>query len=83
MPLAWVVGAELSHPMLFMSLCFAVVLNSSVIGDQSSPISDTTILSSMCTGCDLMEHVRTQLIPVAWLSLFSIILWTIVSFFCL
>jgi Na+/H+ antiporter NhaC len=35
-----------------------------VFGDQCSPISDTTILSSMFTGCDLMDHVRTQL-PLA------------------
>ena len=81
MPLAWAMGAELSHPVLFLSLCFAVVLNASVIGDQSSPISDTTILSSMCTGCDLMAHVRTQIIPVAWMTFFSILLWTAFSFF--
>ena len=36
-------------------------------GDQCSPISDTTILSSMFTGCDLMDHVRTQL-PLAFVS---------------
>ncbi|MCK5439660.1 MAG: sodium:proton antiporter, partial [Gemmatimonadetes bacterium] len=29
-----------------------------------SPISDTTILSSLATGCDLMDHVLTQL-PLA------------------
>ena len=79
MPLAWAVGAELASPVLFLSLCFAVVLNASVIGDQSSPISDTTILSSMCTGCDLMAHVRTQIVPVAWLTFFSILLWTACS----
>ena len=79
MPLAWAAGAELAHPVLFLSLCFAVVLNASVIGDQSSPISDTTILSSMCTGCDLMAHVRTQIIPVAWITFLCILLWTAVS----
>ncbi|CAN5819996.1 hypothetical protein BH23PLA1_BH23PLA1_40100 [soil metagenome] len=31
---------------------------------QCSPISDTTVLSSMFTGCDLMDHVKTQL-PLA------------------
>jgi Na+/H+ antiporter NhaC len=35
-----------------------------VFGDQCSPISDTTILSSLATGCDLMDHVLTQL-PMA------------------
>jgi Na+/H+ antiporter NhaC len=37
------------------------VLAGSVWGDHCSPISDTTILSSMATGCDHIEHVRTQL----------------------
>ncbi len=37
------------------------VLAGSVFGDHCSPISDTTILSSMASGCDHIEHVRTQL----------------------
>jgi Na+/H+ antiporter NhaC len=40
------------------------VLGGSVFGDQCSPISDTTILSSLATGSDLMDHVYTQ-IPLA------------------
>ncbi|MDX1582570.1 MAG: Na+/H+ antiporter NhaC family protein, partial [Thermoanaerobaculia bacterium] len=40
------------------------VLAGSVWGDHCSPISDTTILSSMATGCDHIAHVRTQ-IPYA------------------
>lgn len=46
----------------FVMICFAAVLNGSVWGDQCSPISDTTILSSLVSGCDLMEHVRTQIV---------------------
>ncbi|HSL82364.1 MAG TPA: Na+/H+ antiporter NhaC family protein, partial [Thermoanaerobaculia bacterium] len=37
------------------------VLAGAVWGDHCSPISDTTILSSMATGCDHIAHVRTQL----------------------
>lgn len=37
------------------------VLTGCVWGDHCSPISDTTILSSMASGCDHIEHVRTQL----------------------
>ena len=44
----------------YLMICFATVLNGSVMGDQCSPISDTTILSSMCTGCDLMDHVENS-----------------------
>ena len=63
MPLAWAIaGAHgLAHPELFMTLCFAAVMDGSVYGDQCSPISDTTVLSAMCTGCDLMDHVKTQI----------------------
>jgi len=60
MPLAW---AVLPEP-FFITLCFGAVVGGSVFGDQCSPISDTTILSSLATGCDLMDHVHTQ-IPLA------------------
>ncbi|MDE2704818.1 MAG: sodium:proton antiporter, partial [Gemmatimonadota bacterium] len=83
MPLAWAVaGANgLAHPELFMTLCFAAVMDGSVYGDQCSPISDTTVLSSMCTGCDLMDHVKTQ-IPQATLAAGAAALcWTAVAFF--
>jgi Na+/H+ antiporter NhaC len=59
-PLAW----ELNPDPFFLKVCFGAVLGGAVYGDQCSPISDTTILSSMFAGCDLMDHVRTQL-PLA------------------
>jgi Na+/H+ antiporter NhaC len=37
------------------------VLAGCVFGDHCSPISDTTILSSMASGCNHVDHVRTQL----------------------
>jgi Na+/H+ antiporter NhaC len=33
----------------------------SIFGDHCSPISDTTVMSSMASGCDHVDHVRTQL----------------------
>jgi Na+/H+ antiporter NhaC len=59
-PLAWAVVPDV----FFLQLSFAAVIGGSVMGDQCSPISDTTILSSLSTGCDLMDHVTTQL-PLA------------------
>jgi Na+/H+ antiporter NhaC len=56
LPLAWALVPEPE----FLRICFGAVLGGAVFGDQCSPISDTTILSSMFTGCDLMDHVRTQ-----------------------
>ncbi len=42
----------------------SAVLAGSVLGDHCSPISDTTILSSLASGCNHIDHVRTQ-IPYA------------------
>ena len=83
MPLAWAVaGAQgLSHPELFMTLCFAAVMDGSVYGDQCSPISDTTVLSSVCTGCDLMDHVKTQIPQASVAAGLAAVCWTIVAVF--
>ncbi len=39
----------------------AAVMGGALFGDHCSPISDTTILSSMASGCDHVDHVRTQM----------------------
>lgn len=79
MPLVWAISQnqELANPELFMMICFATVLNGSVFGDQCSPISDTTILSAMTTGCDLMDHVKTQIIPASFAASAAAALWTL------
>lgn len=85
MPLAYAVAmdAQLAHPQFFMTICFAAVMDGSVSGDQCSPISDTTVLSAMCTGCDLMDHVRTQLPQASVAALLAAICWTAVTaLFC-
>ena len=80
MPLAWAVAqsAGLSDPGLYLAVCFATMINGSVFGDQCSPISDTTVLSCMSTGCDLMDHVRTQIVPALTAMGFSAVLWTVI-----
>lgn len=42
-------------------ICLGAVLDGSIFGDHCSPISDTTIMSSASSSCDLMEHVKTQM----------------------
>ncbi len=64
-PLVWAIlqangVADAAH-MHIMYSSIACVLTGSVWGDHCSPISDTTILSSMASGCDHIEHVTTQL----------------------
>ena len=65
MPLTWAVmttqgqaGPEHMH-ILYSSI--SAILAGAVWGDHCSPISDTTILSSLASGCDHIQHVRTQL----------------------
>ncbi len=52
----------------------AAILGGSVFGDHCSPISDTTIMSSMASSCDHVDHVRTQL-PYALLGAIVAILF--------
>ena len=84
MPLAFSIAAAdgLANPDRFVAICFAAVLNGSVMGDQCSPVSDTTVLSSMTTGADLMDHVLTQLTPATVAGTAALIGWTVLSFTC-
>lgn len=65
LPLAWNLCADLGITGELLNQIFyastAAVLAGSVWGDHCSPISDTTILSSIATQCDHLEHVKTQL----------------------
>jgi Na+/H+ antiporter NhaC len=64
-PLVWNLGItaglppEVANELIYASV--SAVLAGSVWGDHCSPISDTTILSSIASQCDHIEHVRTQL----------------------
>ena len=64
-PLAWAVmsinGLTGPADMHVMYSSVACCLAGAVWGDHCSPISDTTILSSIASGCNHIEHVRTQL----------------------
>jgi Na+/H+ antiporter NhaC len=64
MPIALSLGATMD---LNLSLVIASVISGGIFGDHASPISDTTIISSLASGCDHIEHVRTQL-PYALLA---------------
>jgi Na+/H+ antiporter NhaC len=61
-------------------LVIAATLSGGVFGDHCSPISDTTIISSMASACDHIDHVRTQL-PYALLAgVISIMLFLIMGY---
>jgi Na+/H+ antiporter NhaC len=65
LPLTWAVmtvgGIADPSGMHIMYSAIACVLAGAVWGDHCSPISDTTVLSSIASGCDHIEHVRTQM----------------------
>lgn len=42
-------------------LAAAAVLDGAIFGDHCSPISDTTVMSSIASSCDHIDHVKTQL----------------------
>ncbi len=42
-------------------ISLGAILDGAIFGDHCSPISDTTIISSVASSCDLIQHVRTQL----------------------
>jgi Na+/H+ antiporter NhaC len=64
-PLTWAVlegeglAAATGHPILYAAV--STVLAGAVWGDHCSPISDTTVISSLASQCDVIDHVRTQL----------------------
>jgi len=72
-PLAHTLGTDMQlDPSQLENVVLGVissVLAGAVFGDHCSPISDTTILSSMASACDHIDHVRTQL-PYALLAAF-------------
>ncbi len=65
LPLSWAVcdaaGVPKEQTMNIFYNVTSCVLAGSVFGDHCSPISDTTILSSLASNCNHIDHVRTQL----------------------
>jgi len=64
MPIGLALGATMG---LDIPLVIAAVISGGIFGDHASPISDSTIISSMAAECDHINHVRTQL-PYALIS---------------
>lgn len=64
-PLAVAMGAGVdfaggSHYSILLGVISSVMAGS-IFGDHCSPISDTTVMSSMASACDHIDHVRTQM----------------------
>ena len=66
MPLAIPLAYSMNPEMSYVVVSTSAVLTGAIFGDHCSPISDTTILSSMGAGCNHIAHVSTQM----WYALF-------------
>lgn len=77
-PLAIPMAYGLDAPLL---VCIGAVLSGGLFGDHCSPISDTTILSSMGANCDHIDHVRTQIPYAATVACASFIAYLVAGIF--
>jgi len=69
-PLGWAVS---TGDMNFTIVCTSGVLTGAIFGDHCSPISDTTILSSMGTSCNHIDHVQTQIYYAIFVAIVAIL----------
>jgi Na+/H+ antiporter NhaC len=81
LPLIWQLGMDAGIEQAVLLPIFynavSAVLAGSVFGDHCSPISDTTILSSLATDCNHVDHVRTQLPYALVVGVVGILLGTV------
>ena len=69
------ISMEISIP-----LVAGAVFGGSIFGDHASPISDTTIMSCATTGCDIIDHVKTQMPYVLIFAAISLVLYVVLGF---
>ena len=83
LPAAWLVcseaGFENPESMAIFYNVVSAVLAGSVLGDHCSPISDTTILSSLASGCNHIDHVKTQIPYALTVGGVSVVFGTVLS----
>ena len=70
-------GGEVNN---IVAATVAAVMGGGCFGDHCSPLSDTTILSSLGAGSDLIAHVKTQLPYALVVAVVCCILYVVVGF---
>jgi Na+/H+ antiporter NhaC len=60
-------------------IILAAILGGGIFGDHCSPISDTTAISSLAAGCDLLTHVKTQLPYALGVGAVTVIVYTAIG----
>ena len=61
-------------------LVAGAMFGGSIFGDHTSPISDTTIMTCATTGCDIIDHVKTQAPYCAAMAVISFVLYIVLGF---
>jgi Na+/H+ antiporter NhaC len=61
-------------------LVAGAMFGGSIFGDHTSPISDTTIMTCATTGCDIIDHVKTQAPYCAAMAVISFVMYIICGF---
>jgi len=81
LPATWLIaeqaGLNYDESMSIFHNVVSVILAGSVMGDHCSPISDTTIMSSLASQCNHIDHVRTQLPYAISVGAVSVLIGTI------
>ena len=77
--------AVISLPMAYdmgsnIALVAGAMFGGSIFGDHCSPISDTTIMTCSTTGCDIIDHVKTQAPYCIALAVVSFLLYVVCGF---
>ena len=77
--------AVISLPMAFdmginIPLVAGAMFGGSIFGDHCSPISDTTIMTCATTGCDIIDHVKTQMPYCIAVAVASFVLYVVFGF---
>ena len=77
--------AVIALPMAFdmgisIPLVAGAMFGGSIFGDHASPISDTTIMTCSTTGCDIIDHIKTQFPYCAGMAIASFVLYVIFGF---
>ena len=73
LPMAYDMGANIA-------LVAGAMFGGSIFGDHCSPISDTTIMTCSTTGCDIIDHVKTQAPYCILLAIVSFVLYVVCGF---
>ncbi len=63
-----------------ISLTAGAMFGGSIFGDHASPISDTTIMSCATSGCNIMDHIKTQMPYVLGFACVSMVLYVVCGF---